>query len=100
MGLFKKKAPTAPKECPACAEPLNSGHCVTHTKEVPGGFIFVCQCGRSTMKWPNQDVAAMCMELHLDRDHGTAVSTFAGQHSILDNLYRETFPSGRAVQPH
>lgn len=99
MGLFKKKQPPAPEPCPACGDLLGAGHCEQHTREVPGGHIFVCSCGVSTMKWPSSSTAAMCMELHLDHDHGTHVSPMKDDRSMLRMIYRESFPNG-AVQPH
>lgn len=99
MALFKKKPPPPPEACPVCGDPLASGHCDAHTEEVAGGYIFVCVCGVSTMKWPSSGTAAMCMELHLDHDHHTSVSQFGKDRTTLGMLYRESFPGG-AVQPH
>lgn len=94
MGLFTRKNPAPPSPCPACGEPLSKGHCSQHVQPFDGQHVFVCECGTSALKWSNPGAAAMAMELHLDHDHGTRVSSFANNPTMITTAYRRTFPNG------
>jgi hypothetical protein len=79
--VFRKRVPPT-YICAICDEqldPSSSGreiHWRTHVQQIPSGqgaasgqHTWACACGPSGMKWPNPDVAARVIGLHMEGRH-------------------------------